>query len=757
MASSSSTSREPFHILDIVHSDVESHKLFPNKYHPPANREIIFHVIGNLKDGRPIHVGTFGFQLQLYFPATTQVVEVIDEYMQELSMTLNEETLWERRTLVQSNSIHGYQASPQPFWCVEFKSHRAWVKARNKLQDQVPIYDGNQDPVMQFMHRNNIQSQWVCFRQMNAADPMEETQFSTLELDYTAHQADLIVLNEMQDQPRCLVCSYDLETYASTYSTDKKGNQVRKFTDPTEPNDVITMVASRYRYLGEKEDQKVSVIVVGPCQRDEWMDQDKYQVTIVDNEHALHMSWMHEIKQMNPDILVAWNGDFFDGRFWYVRALHLGLIEKDDPFRPQGIFVSQLSRIPTIPMTLKRPYRPHQNQDSSLFIKKEVKTNNNNKDSKKYLLPPPLPSNQNTLSNHSWHSSLSNSNPSSSSSKDIKVFATIKEEQDGIEKEGSGKNWKQDYARLKIPGRLVIDPQVYCQGNVKLTSYSLRAVSDHYKLGAKDDVSPNTIFAAWENKDPKLTSVVAKYCAQDTLLPLLYMDRVEMLTDIMECAHVNCVIVNDIITRGQQRRCSSLVFKAAYQVNKLIPYNPDFDKKMEAEPVTLAENEEDPNVELDDKLSTNTTANTLKTQGGKAWEGAEVLQPKKGEHMWVETLDFESLYPSIMRAYNLCYSTNIRDPDLLAYLLEHQKQNIRKVIIREANKYKKDDPEVAAYFVRKHTQEGILSIVLNRLIAERGKYKKIKAQSQPGTLQYMLADTRQKQRKVYIVNVNSSQ
>ena len=40
------------------------------------------------------------------------------------------------------------------------------------------------------------------------------------------------------------------------------------------------------------------------------------------------------------------------------------------------------------------------------------------------------------------------------------------------------------------------------------------------------------------------------------------------------------------------------------------------------------------------------------------YEGATVIEPKKGYYdVPIATLDFSSLYPSIMIAYNYCYST----------------------------------------------------------------------------------------------------
>ena len=49
---------------------------------------------------------------------------------------------------------------------------------------------------------------------------------------------------------------------------------------------------------------------------------------------------------------------------------------------------------------------------------------------------------------------------------------------------------------------------------------------------------------------------------------------------------------------------------------------------------------------------------------GVSYEGATVIDPIRGFHNCpVTTLDFASLYPSIMMAHNLCYSTLLRCVD----------------------------------------------------------------------------------------------
>lgn len=93
---------------------------------------------------------------------------------------------------------------------------------------------------------------------------------------------------------------------------------------------------------------------------------------------------------------------------------------------------------------------------------------------------------------------------------------------------------------------------------------------------------------------------------------------------------------------------------------------------------------------------------------GDKFEGATVIEPKKGYYtMPIATLDFASLYPSIMMAHNLCYTT----------LLFNKK---------EAEKFKEDEVTRTPngdYFVKSTVKKGILPIILEELISARKQAK----------------------------------
>lgn len=93
---------------------------------------------------------------------------------------------------------------------------------------------------------------------------------------------------------------------------------------------------------------------------------------------------------------------------------------------------------------------------------------------------------------------------------------------------------------------------------------------------------------------------------------------------------------------------------------------------------------------------------------GDKFEGATVIDPKKGYYtMPIATLDFASLYPSIMMAHNLCYTTLLLN-----------KKEAEKFDEKDVTKTPNGD-----YFVKSTVKKGILPIILEELISARKQAK----------------------------------
>jgi DNA polymerase delta subunit 1 len=106
----------------------------------------------------------------------------------------------------------------------------------------------------------------------------------------------------------------------------------------------------------------------------------------------------------------------------------------------------------------------------------------------------------------------------------------------------------------------------------------------------------------------------------------------------------------------------------------------------------------------------------LKPQQGEDFSGALVIEPIKGYYgVPIATLDFASLYPSIMMAHNLCYTTLIH-PSKVSQFNEDQ-------YIRTPS---------GSYFVKTSLRKGLLPEILEDLLAARKKAKEdLKKETDP--------------------------
>jgi len=183
------------------------------------------------------------------------------------------------------------------------------------------------------------------------------------------------------------------------------------------------------------------------------------------------------------------------------------------------------------------------------------------------------------------------------------------------------------YFALQTPGVLQIDLLQFMRKEHKLDSYSLNAVSAKFLGDAKLDLPPWEIFAKFRSGDPAEVARIGAYCVKDTELPLRLFERLAVFPALSEMANAVRCPVADVVERGQQVRVWSLVLEAARRGGFVVPDGAG-----------------------------------MPPQG--KYEGATVLTAQTGAYFRpVAALDFASLYPSIMRAHNLCYSTLALDAE----------------------------------------------------------------------------------------------
>ncbi|KAI9178746.1 DNA-directed DNA polymerase delta [Blastocladiella emersonii ATCC 22665] len=242
----------------------------------------------------------------------------------------------------------------------------------------------------------------------------------------------------------------------------------------------------------------------------------------------------------------------------------------------------------------------------------------------------------------------------------------------------------RDSKQVSLDGRVVLDLLQLMQREHKLRSYSLNAVSAHFLGEQKEDVH-HSIITELQNGNADTRRRLAVYCLKDAYLPQRLLDKLMCVINYSEMARVTGVPFNYLLTRGQQIKVISQLYRKAKSHDLVIP-----------------------------ALRVGESAAVDET-----YEGATVIEPERGFYdVPIATLDFASLYPSIMMAHNLCYTTLVtRD------------------VVHALGLAKDRDYTVTPtgdMFVKTDQRKGLLPVILEDLIAARKRAKaELKKETDP--------------------------
>jgi len=191
-----------------------------------------------------------------------------------------------------------------------------------------------------------------------------------------------------------------------------------------------------------------------------------------------------------------------------------------------------------------------------------------------------------------------------------------------------------EFNYLFCPGRETFDMLVAIRREHKLDSTSLNFVSKHFLKKTKLDLPYRILFEKL-NGGPDEIAECAAYCIQDSNLNIELLLKLNMIPNYVEMAKATYVPMEWLLFRGQQCKVFSLIAKYARDAKYVIPVYEKTDKSQK-------------------------------------FKGATVINPKIGMYFDpIAGLDFASLYPSIMVALNMCYSTFIETDDMLKYVIEN--------------------------------------------------------------------------------------
>lgn len=232
---------------------------------------------------------------------------------------------------------------------------------------------------------------------------------------------------------------------------------------------------------------------------------------------------------------------------------------------------------------------------------------------------------------------------------------------------------------INTEGRVQFDLLQVLLRDYKLRSYTLNAVSYHFLQEQKEDVQ-HSIITDLQNGNEQTRRRLAVYCLKDAYLPLRLMEKLMCVINYMEMARVTGVPLNYLLSRGQQIKVVSQLLRQAMKQDLVMP--------------------------------------VVKSEGGEDYTGATVIEPVKGYYdVPIATLDFSSLYPSIMMAHNLCYTTLLQSGSIEKYGLSPE----------DFIKTPTGDQ-----FVKASVRKGLLPEILENLLSARKRAKnELKKETDP--------------------------
>lgn len=231
------------------------------------------------------------------------------------------------------------------------------------------------------------------------------------------------------------------------------------------------------------------------------------------------------------------------------------------------------------------------------------------------------------------------------------------------------------HLKVNVTGSIVLDMYPVCVAKTSSQNYKLDTVARLYLGQTKDDMSYKDIPIYYSRSDEGRAKV-GKYCVQDAALVRDLFKKISYHYEAAAVARLARIPMRRVIFDGQQIRIFTCILEEAGARGMVLP-----------------------------NLKKKNASDAEDDVGGVRYQGATVLEPRVGYYDTpVAVFDFASLYPSIIMANNLCYSTLLMNGNDVA------DKDVLKVNISDG---------VTHRFVRENVRPSILGELLARWVAQR--------------------------------------
>ncbi|KAM3592904.1 uncharacterized protein V6R79_001516 [Siganus canaliculatus] len=262
-------------------------------------------------------------------------------------------------------------------------------------------------------------------------------------------------------------------------------------------------------------------------------------------------------------------------------------------------------------------------------------------------------------------------------------------------------------------GRLVCDVEISAKELIRCKSYHLTELAAQVLKVERATVPQENIKNLYSDSPHLLYLLELTWT--DAKLILQMMCELNVLPLALQITNIAGNVMSRTLMGGRSERNEFLLLHAFHDKNYIVPDKPSF-KKAQQE---MLEGDEDAD------------AGKGKRKKKAAYAGGLVLDPKVGFYdKFVLLLDFNSLYPSIIQEFNICFTT-----------VQREAYNAKK-------KREEDDPEEIPEIPDSCLEMGILPKEIRKLVERRKQVKQLMKQQDINTDLYMQYDIRQKALKL---------
>ena len=293
------------------------------------------------------------------------------------------------------------------------------------------------------------------------------------------------------------------------------------------------------------------------------------------------------------------------------------------------------------------------------------------------------------LFKESWYDWLLGPNPNSAVKEDLRPFMSDKQIRNNTILLGHALMNEKLVEKIRTSEGYVIDdyslmsiwkqaPNVNGIVDSRLTKIWVR-IHDYIKMRYQIKDIRETLITSYSYLEARAKmSEVLNYCLEDARLCLDIFDKINGWVALVMLSNVLGVSIEDTFLQGQSIKV----------ISQLYDFCTKNDTVMDSQP-----------------------ASTAKMSGGY------VPVPKQGLWDWIPCFDFNSLYPSIMMANNICFTTFVNDPripDHMCNIIEFEETDA-KTGVKTPYRFR---------FIKKEYKEGLLPRMVRLLVTKRKEVKK---------------------------------